>query len=117
MRKVTYRSKIFFIETKLKQGYARLLFKNNFREMINVLTIAVIHFFSKWRSSRISQLKVFCEKVVLEISQNLQQKICACGVTCNFIQKETLLQVLEICKNFKGTIMQICKSPYMLAFI
>ena len=48
--------------------------------MINVLTIAVIHFFSKWRSSRISQLEVFCENVVPEISQNLQQKVCACGV-------------------------------------
>ena len=42
---------------------------------------------------------MLCKKVVLKISQNSQQKICA----CNFIEKETLLQVLKFCETFKDT--------------
>ena len=48
---------------------------------------------------------MFCKKVFLEISQNSQENTCArvsffnnvAGAACNFIKKETLVQVDSFC--------------------
>ena len=72
--------KLCFIETRLKKGYDLWgYFLKITREMINVLTSTVIHYFSWWPSFRSSYLEVFLKKGVLKISQNLQQKQCAYG--------------------------------------
>ena len=43
--------------------------------------------------SRSSRSQVFCRKVFLKILQNSQKNICARSEGCNFIKKETLVQV------------------------
>ena len=67
--------------------------------MINVLIISYSLFFLISFRSRRSE--VFCKKGVLKISQNLQQKTCACIL--QLYLKETLLQVFEFCETFKDT--------------
>ena len=62
---------------------------------------------------RSSYPKVFCEKVFLKFSQNLQENTCPRvsflmklqASACNFIKKDTLAQVLpyKFCEVFKNT--------------
>ena len=67
----------------------------------NVLTIAVIHYFSQWTSFRSSRSKVFCKKGVLTFHKIYSKK--SEPVVCNLIKKETLLQVFECCETFGDT--------------
>ena len=79
--------KLCFIETRFKKGCdLRGYFLKITREMINVLTIAIIHCFSQWTSFRSSQ------KLFLKISQNLQQKTCACGLQL-YLKRDTVTGV------------------------
>ena len=85
------------IETGLKRGY----FLKTTRESINVSVIAVIHIFLNENLSEAVAWSYSARKVVLKISQHLQQKLFP--VTCNFNEKETLLPALEFCETFKDT--------------
>ena len=86
--------KLCFIETRLKKGYDLQGYSLKMtRETKNVLTIVVIHYFSEWTSFRSSHSEVICKKSVLRISQNLQQKTCACSL--QLYLKRSLLQVFE----------------------
>ena len=77
--KVVITVKLCFIETRLKKGYdLQGYFLKMTRGMINVLIISYSLFFLISFRSRRSE--VFCKKGVLKISQNLQQKTCACGL-------------------------------------
>ena len=63
---------------------------------------------------------MFCKKVFLEISQNLQENTCARisfrAKACNFIKKEALAQVFfcEFCEISKSTFFH--RTPLVAAF-
>ena len=69
--------------------------------------------FGRWTSAQVrsSRLKVFCKKVFLEVSQNLQKP-----QACNFIKKETLAHVLscEFCEISKSIFFH--RTPLVAAF-
>ena len=88
MGKVSYHSKTFLHRNHDLRDY----FLKITRETTNVLTIAVIRYFSSCKSIRSSRLEVFCKKGVLKILQNLQQKTCACGLQL-YLKRESVTGV------------------------
>ena len=112
MRKCSYPDKICSIETRPKKGYdLQGYFLKMTRETISVLTIAVIHYFSSWTSFRSSCLEVFCKKGVLKISQNIQQKTCACGLQL-YLKRDSVTDVW-ISWNF----VTVCWTAIKLKFL
>ena len=85
--------------------FAKLLFKIT-KETINVLTATLIHYFSQWTFFRSSCSEVFCERIVLKFSQNLQQKTCACDLQL-YLKRDCYR-----CLNF----VKLLRTPFLTSF-
>ena len=109
-KKLAITVKLCFIETRLKKDwFVRLLFENkrnnkSFNNRGYSLLILMNIFYKK-------SFRVFCEKGVLKVSQNLQQNTYACSLQ---LYLKWLLQVFEFSETFQDTLLN--RTPPMVAF-
>ena len=88
--------RLCFVETRLKQGYdLRGCFLNLTREMINILTIAIFHYLSKWTFFSSSRREMFCKKGVLKFSQNLRTPFETLRLCCRCLNFVILLKFVS----------------------